>query len=145
MTLFKCLNCGHEWESRAKRPQCPQCKRYRVETVGNSSKLNDVNDEPEEVGSSEDEPVEETKTEKDLYTDVTGETIIEKKPKKKAQKKKGINWKLTNVALVIGAIAAGCFALWFWLFTRDVQDREDKKVQEGPAISDAWAGTLGLR
>lgn len=72
------MNCGHEWKSRAKRPQCPKCKRFRVEVI--SSEPNNDNDElkePEEIHEPEPEPVkEEPKPEPDLYVDKAGELIL---------------------------------------------------------------------
>lgn len=76
-----CLNCGHVWETTAKRPQCSICKSTRVEDVDSA----DVDQHVESESTSEKSNVDDFF---ELDDSAIDELIKEDKPKKKGRKKK---------------------------------------------------------
>jgi|GEM_PF-5982555 hypothetical protein len=80
-----CLNCGHTWETNAKRPQCSICKSVRVEEVDKVDKVDSANVEANvDVESTDSASVD------DFFEldDSAINKLIEDKPKKKSKRKK---------------------------------------------------------
>ncbi|AEA46677.1 hypothetical protein [Archaeoglobus veneficus] len=120
MTVYECLNCGHVWESNAKRPQCPKCKRYKVKEV-----------EPEPAAN--DEPPQQNDEPADLTRDVAGEPILDSKPAPQPQPpqqqeppKKSRLRRAVNILLVLGAVASLAYIAYLKLFARKVEPEQEK-------------------
>ncbi|MBO8182035.1 MAG: hypothetical protein H0Z28_04480 [Archaeoglobus sp.] len=77
-----CLNCGHVWETTAKRPQCSICKSTRVEEVDSADVDVDVD---QQESTSEKSNVDDFF---ELDDSAIDELIKEDKPKKKKGRKK---------------------------------------------------------
>lgn len=130
----RCLNCGHEWETSAKKPQCPKCKKYRYEVIQQDESVSEpVTNHPEqdesqhEQDESKDEPKDEQ--DEDLTKDVKGEDILEKPKKavKRSEKKKEDTSKVRkviNVLLIVGAVLTVGYFFWFWILPRLRQPEE---------------------
>jgi len=124
----RCKNCGYEWETESKKPQCPKCKKYRIEIIDESNKnqtenMNEtMNEKDESMNKAENQhenhaEKSEIQTEKDeLYKDVKGEAILEK-PKKKPKQVKQVQSKgskartvINIILIIIALIMLGYFA-----------------------------------
>ncbi|WP_290597897.1 MULTISPECIES: hypothetical protein [unclassified Archaeoglobus] len=136
-----CLNCGHVWETTAKRPQCSICKSTRVEEVDSA----DVDQHVDESESTE-----STKDVDDFFElddSAINELIKEDKPKKKkGRKKKGQKaedkaengekkgfsirggLKAVGSKLSTGVILIGVGILFLFFILRGIAARKSRKI-----------------
>ncbi len=135
-----CLNCGHVWETTAKRPQCSICKSTRVEDVDSA----DVDvDQQESESTSEKSNVDDFF---ELDDSAIDELVKEDKPKKKKSRKKkqkaedkaengekkgfSIRGGLKSVGskLSTGVILIGMGLIFLFFILRGIAARKSRKV-----------------
>jgi len=126
-----CLNCGHVWETKAKRPQCSVCKSTKTEDLGDEEEIRKENEEFENA-----DPVEsvdqQVENQHDELEDVDVEKLIEEeaegfKKLKHSAKKFGV--KLGSKALLI-FFAFGLLGFFLMFYFPKTQKRETKETRE---------------
>jgi len=134
-----CLNCGHVWETTAKRPQCSICKSTRVEEVDSA----DV-DVDQHVESESTESTKDVDDFFELDDSAINELIKEDKPKRKGRKKQKAEDKVENgekkgfsirgglkavgSKLSTGVILIGVGILFVIFILRGIAARKSRKV-----------------
>ncbi|WP_202320194.1 hypothetical protein [Archaeoglobus neptunius] len=138
-----CLNCGHVWETTAKRPQCSICKSTRVEDVDSA----DVDVDVDVDQHAESKDVEDFFELDDSAID----ELVSDKPKKKGRKKKqkaenkadneekkgfSIRGGLKSIGGKVGSgvILIGVGILFMFFILRGIAARKSKKIIEDMGV-----------
>lgn len=121
-----CLNCGHVWNSSAKRPQCSICKSTRVEPV--EEDVDEGVEESTESSENQSKSVDEFFELDDADVDaLIDEDKGKAKPKNESCKLQKIGSAFKS-KIGAGALVVGVVTFFALLMLRSIARRRSKKV-----------------